>query len=135
MSIAALAAQTRERVTTRSVEAFLRLVPEDSENTRSTQKFFAIFLTSIASLGFLALLGINTLLAQDAFVLSELKSEAKIIADQREAIDRTIEMYASPQSLSNQAIALGMAPSESSVFLDLTPVALALSEDSEMTRG
>jgi len=44
------------------------------------------------------LLVVNILLAQDAFTLSELKAEAKIVADQREAINRQIDRASSPEA-------------------------------------
>ena len=86
-------------------------------------------------IGFLALLGVNTLLAQDAFVLSELKLESKMIADQREAISRKMELYSSPQALANQAAALGMSPSENPTFLDLTQEMPVVTDESGITRG
>jgi hypothetical protein len=73
-------------------------------------------------MGFLVLLGINTLLAQDAFTLSNLKVEAKQVADQRDAINRSIDAFEAPENLAAAAAALGMRPSESPVFLNLTPV-------------
>ncbi len=135
MSIAALAQQTRERVVTHSARAILKIVPQTSEGAQATQKYFAKFLTFVAIIGFLALLGVNTLLAQDAFVLSELKLESKMIADQREAISRTMEMYSSPQALANQAAALGMSPSEDPTFLNLTQEMPVVTDESGITRG
>jgi hypothetical protein len=78
-------------------------------------------LTVVSAAGFLTLLGINTLLAQDAFTLSNLKTEAKAVADQRDAINRSIDSHAAPERLAAAAAALGMRPSETPVFLDLTP--------------
>jgi hypothetical protein len=62
---------------------------------------------------------INTLLAQDAFQLTHLKFEAKMVSDQREAIARAIDEKSSPEALSRAAIALGMKPSETPTFLNL----------------
>lgn len=135
MSIAALAQQTRERVVTHSSRALLKIVPQASEGAQATQKYFAKFLTLVAIVGFLGLLGVNTLLAQDAFVLSELKLESKQIADQREAISRKMEMYSSPQALANQAAALGMSPSENPTFLNLTQGMPEVTDESGITRG
>ena len=135
MSIAALAQQTRERVMTQSSRALLKIVPQTSEGTQATHKYFAKFVSLIAVIGFLALLGINTLLAQDAFVLSELKYESKMIADQREAISRKMETYSSPQALANQAAALGMSPSEDPTFLNLTQEIPLVTDESGITRG
>jgi hypothetical protein len=135
MSIAALAQQTRERVMTQSSRALLKIVPQTSEGTQATHKYFAKFVSLVAVIGFLALLGINTLLAQDAFVLSELKYESKMIADQREAISRKMETFSSPQALANQAAALGMSPSEDPTFLNLTQEMPLVTDESGITRG
>ena len=135
MSIATLAQQTRERVVTHSSRALLKIVPQTSDGVQATHKYFAKFVTLVAVIGFLALLGVNTLLAQDAFVLSELKYESKMIADQREAISRKMETYSSPQALANQAAALGMSPSENPTFLNLTQEIPVITEENGITRG
>lgn len=135
MSIAALAQQTRDRVVTHSSRALLKIVPQTSEGTQATHKYFAKFVSIVSVIGFLALLGINTLLAQDAFVLSELKYESKMIADQREAILRKMETYSSPEALANQAAALGMSPSEDPTFLDLSQEIPVIADESGITRG
>jgi hypothetical protein len=67
------------------------------------------------------LLFVNTLLAQDAFILSNLKADAKAVADQREAIARNMDEVSSPAALAAAAAALGMKPSQSPVFLNLAP--------------
>jgi hypothetical protein len=54
--------------------------PQASAAAQESRKYFATFMTTVGVLGFLALLGINTLLAQDAFTLSNLKIEAKMVA-------------------------------------------------------
>jgi hypothetical protein len=135
MSILALAQQTREKVIIKSSRAILKLVPETSREVQETRRYFAVFLSLVALVGFLALLGVNTLLAQDAFVLLELKSDAKMIADQREAIARKMELYSSPQALANQAALLGMSPSENPTFLDISPALPASSGQDGATRG
>ena len=135
MSIAALAQQTRERVATHSSRVLLNIVPQTTDGAQATQKYFAKFLSFVAVVGFLGLLGVNTLLAQDAFVLSELKLESKMIADQREAISRKMEIYSSPQALANQAAALGMSPSENPTFLNLTQEMPVVIDESGITRG
>lgn len=111
----------RKAVTERTAEIILGLFPDVNSGARATHKYFAKFLTIVSLVGFLALLGINTLLAQDAFTLSNLKLEAKQVADQRDAITRSIDSYAAPENLAALATELGMRPSETPVFLDLTP--------------
>ena len=76
----------RQKFAEKSAEVFLKLVPNVSDGAQATHRFFATFLSVVAGIGFLILLVVNILLAQDAFTLSELKAEAKIVADQREAI-------------------------------------------------
>jgi hypothetical protein len=109
----------RQKLTEKSVEVFLKLVPSVSEGTQATHRFFAIFLSVVGGAGLLILLAINILLAQDAFTLSELKAEAKVVSDQREAINRQIEAASSPEALAAKAQELGMRPSNSPIFLNL----------------
>ena len=120
-ALAPVITRSREIVAQRSNEVLLKLVPP-LENGKATHRFFAIFISSLTAVGFLFLLVINTLLAQDAFELANLKQEAKIIADQREAVDRAIADRSDPTNLAKSAVALGMKPSESPQFLNLDPV-------------
>jgi len=113
--------KAKKQVAERTAEIISGLFPEMSPGARATHKYFATFLTVVSAVGFLTLLGINTLLAQDAFTLSNLKIEAKAVADQRDAINRSIDSHAAPERLAAAAAALGMRPSETPVFLDLTP--------------
>ena len=64
----------RQKLTEKSVEVFLKLVPSVSEGAQATHRFFATFLSVVAGIGLLILLAVNILLAQDAFTLSELKA-------------------------------------------------------------
>ena len=118
----------RQKLTEKSVGVILKLVPSVSEGTQATHRFFATFLSAVAGIGLLILLAVNILLAQDAFTLSELKAEAKVVADQREAINRQIEASSSPEALAAKARALGMRPSDSPVFLNLDEVAQAVAK-------
>ena len=115
-------AKSRAKVAEKSAEVILKLVPEVSGATRATQKFFATFVSIVSVIGLFILLGINILLAEDAFTLSQLKSEAKAVADEREAIARQMDSISSPSALASAAAALGMKPSQSPVFLNLNPV-------------
>jgi hypothetical protein len=109
----------KKQVAERTAEIISGLFPDITPGSRATHKYFATFLTIVGLSGFLALLVINTLLAQDAFTLSNLKSEAKSVADQRDAINREIDTHAAPEKLAAAAAALGMRPSETPVFLNL----------------
>ena len=124
----------RQKFAEKSAEVFLKLVPKLSEGAQATHRFFAMFLSAVAGIGLLVLLAVHILLAQDAFTLAELKAEAKVVADQREAINRQIESVSSPAALAAQAEALGMRASQSPVFLNLDEQAKALA-NGEITRG
>jgi hypothetical protein len=112
---------------TRSKEIFvektsrvaLKLVPNVTDGKQADRKFFAIFASIVGGIGLMLLLLINTLLAQDAFELTNLKLEAKLVSDQREAIARQIDKLSSPEALAKSATALGMKPSENPTFLSL----------------
>ena len=86
---------------------------------RADQKVFILFLTGIGALGLVSLLFINTLLAQDAFKLSKLQLEARLLTDQREAYIRQLDRISSPMALAAAATEMGMKPSTNLAFLNL----------------
>ena len=122
MAITALApaiSRSKKKVIERSSEVALRLVPKIDIDKRADQKVFILFLTGIGALGLVALLFINTLLAQDAFKLSKLQLEARLLTDQREAYIRQLDRISSPMSLAAAATEMGMKPSSNPVFLNI----------------
>jgi hypothetical protein len=68
----------------------------------------------------LSLLVINTALARDAFELSELKQQAQLLTDQREAILQEVAAKSSPDKLAQSASELGMVASSNPRFLDMS---------------
>jgi hypothetical protein len=117
--------RSKEIFAEKSAQVVLKLVPDVSEGKQANRKFFATFVSGVGILGLIILLFINTLLAQDAFELSHLKLEAKMVSDQKEAIAREIDRKSSPEALAHAATVLGMKPSDSPIFLNLnqdTPV-------------
>ncbi len=113
--------RSREIIVAKTTEVALKLVPDVSEQTQENRKYFAKFVSVVGILALMFLLFINTLLAQDAFTLSHLKLEAKMVSDQHEAINRQIDGIAAPENLAKAATALGMKPSETPTFLNLNP--------------
>jgi len=118
-SLAPAISQSRKILAEKSAEVALKIVPEPTVGKQADRRYFAVFVTLVGVAGLLFLLFINTLLAQDAFKLSELKAEAKLVSDQREAIARTIDEISSPEALAQKAAELGMKPSKVPNFLDL----------------
>jgi len=124
MAITALApaiSRSKKKVIERSSEVALRLVPKIDIDKRADQKVFILFLTAIGALGLVVLLFINTLLAQDAFKLSKLQLESRLLTDQREAYIRQLDRISSPMALAAVATEMGMKPSA-------TPASLTLDE-------
>jgi hypothetical protein len=122
MAITALAPainRSKRKVIERSSEVALRLVPKIDIDKRADQKVFILFLTGIGALGLVSLLFVNTLLAQDAFKLSKLQLEARLLTDQREAYIRQLDRISSPMALAAAATKMGMAQSSNPVFLNL----------------
>ena len=122
MAMTALApaiTRSKEIFAEKTSQVALKLVPDLSDGKQADRKFFAIFVSVIGGIGLMLLLLINTLLAQDAFELTSLKQEAKLVSDQREAIARQIDKLSSPEALTKSATALGMKPSENPTFLSL----------------
>ncbi len=70
-------------------------------------------------MGSLVLLLINTLLAQDAFVLHRLQQHVATLTAEEQAVTAITDRESSPDSLASKATVLGMVPGETPVFLDL----------------
>jgi cell division protein FtsB len=122
MAMTALApaiTRSKEIFAEKTSQVALKLVPDLSDGKQADRKFFAIFVSVIGGIGLMLLLLINTLLAQDAFELTSLKLEAKLVSDEREAIARQIDKLSSPEALAKSATDLGMKPSENPTFLSL----------------
>jgi hypothetical protein len=111
--------RSKEIFAEKSSQVVLKLVPDMSSGKQADRKYFATFVTVIGAIGLMFLLLINTLLAQDAFELTHLKLEAKLVSDEREAIARQINTISSPEALAKAATNLGMKPSETPTFLSL----------------
>lgn len=118
-AIAPAITKTTTRVAKKSTRAALQIVTDVSAGKQANRKFFALFISALGSVFLLALLIINTLLAQDAFELSQLKDDLKLTSDQYEAVTHEIERISSPAVLAQEAKKLGMKPSETPTFLNL----------------
>ena len=118
-AIAPAITKKTSRVAQKSTRAALRIVADVSAGNPATSRSYALFITAIGVVFLLALLFINTLLAQDAFELSKLQADLKLSSDQYEAVTREIERISSPVVLSQEAQKLGMKRSLTPTFLNL----------------
>jgi cell division protein FtsB len=111
--------RSKEIFAEKSSQVVLKLVPDLSSGKQADRKFFAKFVTVVGIIGLMILLLVNTLLNQDAIALDDLKYQAKLVSDEREAIARQIDTLSSPEALAKAAYDLGMKPSESPTFIFL----------------
>jgi hypothetical protein len=125
MALSALApavAKSRKAVANSSARAVLRLVPElrPIPGEQASDRLFYGLIGSILALGLLGLLGINILLGNDAVRIKELKLEAISINEAREEALREVARISTPENLAIKAVSLGMVPSSTPRFLDLS---------------
>jgi hypothetical protein len=118
-AIAPAITKSTTRVAKKSTRVALQIVTDISAGKQANRRFFALFISALGSVFLMALLLINTLLAQDAFELSQLKADLKLSSDQYEAVTHEIERISSPAVLAQEAKKLGMKPSETPTFLNL----------------
>ena len=86
---------------------------------RASRGVFALVVTGLLIAGMVGILVINTSLAQGAFTVSELQGQQATLSQQEQTLAEAVAAAAAPESLEEQARALGMVPSETPVFLSL----------------
>lgn len=96
--------------------AHLRLV-SPLRPERASRGVFAVLVTALLGVGLVAMLVINTQLAQGAFVVSDLVQQKAQLAEQEAVLNEQVAAAAAPDALSQRARELGMIPSETPVFL------------------
>jgi hypothetical protein len=125
MALSALAPafeRSRKTVVRKSTQAVLRLVPElrPVPGQQANDRVFYGVISTILVAGLLGLLGINILLGNDAVRIRELKLEAIAINEEREAALREVATLSTSEALAEKAISLGMVPSGTPSFLDIS---------------
>ncbi|MEY3736322.1 MAG: hypothetical protein RLZZ251_38 [Actinomycetota bacterium] len=125
MALTALAPafdRSKKALLDRSTGAILRLVPDlkPRPGEKATDRTFLTIIGAILVIGLLGLLGINILLGNDAVRIRELKLQSIAINEEREAILRDLDQTSSPTALAIRAAELGMVPSSSPTFIDLS---------------
>jgi hypothetical protein len=92
-------------------------VPAPPRQVRRTP--FALVVVAILGSGLLALLLLNTVLAQDAFVLHDLQRQTAALADREQELQQAVARDEAPSALASRAAALGMVPGGDPLFLRL----------------
>lgn len=120
--VAALAEATTEYTAHKKVRKnrpALTLVSPLRATTASRGTFVAV-VVGILGLGLVAMLVINTSLAQGSFTVMDLKAEQRALVATEEALAQQVARAASPVVLEQRARAMGMVPSPSPAFLRVT---------------
>ena len=130
MALSALAPafeRSRKAVVKRSSQVVLKLVPElrPIAGQQAADNVFYGVLAAILITGLLGLLGINILLGNDAVRIRELKLEAIAINEDRESALREVAKLSTSEALAERAISLGMVPSGTPTFLDISPSSIS----------
>ncbi len=86
---------------------------------RASRGVFAMVITGGLGLGLIAMLLINTTVAQGAFTLSELKTQQRELNQTLATLTEQVEAAGAPAVLEQSARALGMVPSETPVFIEV----------------
>lgn len=86
---------------------------------RASRGVFAMVITGGLGLGLVAMLLINTTVAQGAFTVSELKSQQRELNQALATLTEQVEAAGAPALLEQRARELGMVPSETPVFIEV----------------
>jgi cell division protein FtsB len=79
---------------------------------------FVLLIVGLLGGALVSLLLLNTVLAQDAFTLSELQRDNRQLAERKEALQADIARESDPEVLHQKARSLGMVDSQGPAFID-----------------
>ena len=96
----------------------LRLVAPVANRARRTP--FVVVLLAVIGTGLVVLILISTAMQAQTFALAELTAEARELETAQEALQREVSELESPENLGPRAVAYGMVPSQTPVYLQLS---------------
>jgi len=97
-----------------------RLVPSTAPAVRRKRLgIFAVVCLGIVSVGLVAMLIVNTMLASGAFTISELEAQKAQLLEQEQQLQEEIAIASAPFLLEERARALGMVPQDAPAFISL----------------
>ncbi|MGL4172774.1 MAG: cell division protein FtsL [Actinomycetota bacterium] len=96
----------------------LRVVRAPSREQRRT--YFALWCLAFLVFGMIALLALNTALTQGSFQLHELQETAGELSDREQTLRQDVNRRSAPEELARAARGMGMVPSDTPAFVDLT---------------
>jgi hypothetical protein len=112
----AAAARVRQpaRPPVRALRPRLRVVPAP----RRSATGLALVCVGLLGLGLLVLLLLNISIGKGAYELSDLQTQQRELADQRQALSEQVEAEGAPGRLAAKAKKLGMVPAKNPAFID-----------------
>lgn len=90
----------------------------DNRRARAPRLPFVLLILALLGSAFVSMLVLHTILAQDAFVITELQRENRQLSQQEEALSEEVMDAESPEELARRAEELGMEPGDAPRFLD-----------------
>lgn len=116
MSQMSVATTVAKRSPESSRRTSLRVVtPEE----RVGSAWFPAMCIALLLAGLGAVLGMNTLMAQDSFEVTRLEAKSARLADTQDSLTHSINGRSAPQRLATEAGDLGMVPAGGAAFIDL----------------
>ncbi|CAN5147297.1 hypothetical protein BH09ACT10_BH09ACT10_02930 [soil metagenome] len=91
-------------------------VPAPSSSARAP---FILVIIALVSLGLVGLIVMSTILQRQSFTLADLDRQATDLTNQKQAMAHDLARLQSPESVAQQAVALGMVPNTNPVFLEM----------------
>lgn len=115
MSQSSVATTVARRAPARRERASLHVVtPAD----RAGSPWFPVACVALLLAGLGAVLGLNTLMAQDSFEVSAMEARSAALAETEDSLAQTVNDRSAPQRLATRAGELGMVPAGSAAFID-----------------
>jgi hypothetical protein len=120
MSESGATARAVPRTATRRHPASRRLRVVSAAAAEPRGGLFATMCVLVLAGGLMAVLALNTALAQGSFELHDLQARSGELADAQEALSQAVDAERAPAEVARRARALGMVPADSPAFLRLS---------------
>lgn len=120
MSQMTSAARVGARALNRPTSTTPRLRVVTGAPPRRAGASFGIICAILLSAGLIALLLLNTALAQGSFTLHDLRATSDQLTVTQEALNQSLAASKSPANIASKAVSMGMVPAQSAAFLRLS---------------
>lgn len=116
MSQMSVAPSIAKRTSPRAQQTPLRVV---ATQRRAGSPWFPALCFGLLLAGLVAVLGLNTAMAQDSFEITGLEARAASLTDNQDSLTHAVNSRSSPQRLASRAGELGLVPAETAAFIDV----------------